>query len=82
MHRRGVVLGSTSAVVFLLPIAIILLVPLMRIGVHAMANVGGRYVSLDMLYAEPDLSATLLVKPESLYSRRGDRSVGERLEDR
>ena len=61
MHRRGVVLGSTSAVVFLLPIAIILLVPLMRIGVHAMANVGGRYVSLDMLYAEPDLSATLLV---------------------
>jgi hypothetical protein len=33
----------------------------MRIGVHAMANVGGRYVSLDMLYAEPDLSATLLV---------------------
>ena len=54
MHRRGVVLGPTRAVVFLLPIAIILLVPLMRIGVHAMANVGGRYVSLDMLYAEPE----------------------------
>jgi hypothetical protein len=36
-----------------LPIAIILLVPLMRIGVHAMANVGGRY-------AKPDLFATLL----------------------
>jgi hypothetical protein len=61
VHRRGIVLGPTCAVVFLLPIAIILLVPLMRIGVHAMANVGGRYVSLDMLYAEPDLSATLLV---------------------
>ena len=45
-----------------MPIAIlILLVLLMRIGVYAMANVGGRYVSLDMLYAEPDLSATLLV---------------------
>jgi hypothetical protein len=44
-----------------LPIAIILLVPLMRIGVHAMANVGGRYTPLDMLHAEPDLSATLLV---------------------
>ena len=62
MRRRGVVLGSTRAVVFLLPIAIpILLVPLMRIGVHAMANVGGKYASLDMLHAEPDLSATLLV---------------------
>ena len=32
----------------------------MRIGVHAMANVGGRYVSLDMLHAELDLSTTLL----------------------
>jgi hypothetical protein len=61
VHRRGVILGPTRAVVFLLPIIIILLVPLMRIGVHAMANVGGRYVSLDMLYAEPGLSATLLV---------------------
>jgi hypothetical protein len=62
VRRRGVVLGSTRAVVFLLPIAIpILLVPLMRIGVHAMANVGGKYASLDMLHAEPDLSATLLV---------------------
>ena len=61
MRRRGVVLGSTRAVVFLLPIAIpILLVPLMRIGVHAMANIGGRYVSLDMPHAEPDLSTTLL----------------------
>jgi hypothetical protein len=61
VHRRGVVLGPTRAVVFLLPIAIlILLVPVMRIGVHAMANVGGRYASLDMLHAEPDLSATLL----------------------
>ena len=61
MHRRGVVLGPTRAVVFPLPIAIlILLVPLMRIGVHAMANVGGRYASLDMPHAEPDLSATLL----------------------
>ena len=36
------------------PWILILLVPLMRIGVHAMANVGGRYVSLDMLYAEPE----------------------------
>jgi hypothetical protein len=37
VHRRGVVLGPTRAVVFLLPIAIlILLVSLMRIGVHAM----------------------------------------------
>ena len=62
MYRRGVVLGPTRAVVFLLPIAIlILLVSLMRIGVHAMANVGGRYASLDMPHAEPDLSATLLV---------------------
>jgi hypothetical protein len=61
VHRRGVILGPTRAVVFLLPIAIILLVPLMRIGVHAMANVGGRYTSLDMLYAEPDLFTTLLV---------------------
>jgi hypothetical protein len=61
VHRRGVVLGPTRAVVFLLPIAIlILLVSLMRIGVHAMANVGGRYASLDMPHAEPDLSATLL----------------------
>jgi hypothetical protein len=32
----------------------------MRIGVHAMANVGGRYTSLD-IDAEPDLSTTLLV---------------------
>jgi hypothetical protein len=61
VHRRGVILGPTRAVVFLLPIAIILLVPLMRIGVHAMANVGGRYASLNMLHAELDLSATLLV---------------------
>jgi hypothetical protein len=61
VHRCGVVLGLTRAVVFPLPIAIlILLVPLMRIGVHAMANVGGRYVSLDMQHAEPDLSTTLL----------------------
>ena len=72
MYRRGVILGPTRAVVFPLPIAIILLVPLMRIGVHAMANVGGRYTSLDMLHVEPD---------QGLYSRRGDRSVGERLED-
>jgi hypothetical protein len=56
-----VVLGPTRAVVFPLPIAIlILLVPPMRIGVYAMANVGGRYASLDMPHAEPDLSATLL----------------------
>ena len=68
VHRRGVILGPTRAVVFLLPIAIlILLVSLMRIGVHAMANVGGRYTSLDMLHVEPD---------QGLYSRRGDRSVG------
>jgi hypothetical protein len=33
----------------------------MRIDVHAMVNVGGRFASLDMLHAEPDLSATLLV---------------------
>jgi hypothetical protein len=33
----------------------------MQIDVHAMANVGGRFASLDMLHAEPDLSATLLV---------------------
>ena len=61
MHRRGVILGPTRAVVFPLPITIILLVLLMRISVYAMANVGGRYASLDMLHAEPDLSATLLV---------------------
>jgi hypothetical protein len=61
VHRCGVILGLTRAVVFPLPIAIILLVSLMWIGVHAMANVGGRYASLGMLHAEPDLSATLLV---------------------
>jgi hypothetical protein len=33
----------------------------MRINVYAMANVRGRYISLDMLYTEPDLSTTLLV---------------------
>ena len=60
MHRRGVILGPTRVIVFPLPIAIILLMPLMRIGVHAMANVGGRYASLDMLHAEPDLSTTLV----------------------
>jgi hypothetical protein len=60
VHRRGVILGQTHAVVFPLPIAIILLVPLMRIDVDAMANVGGRYASLDMLHTEPDLSATPL----------------------
>jgi hypothetical protein len=43
-----------------------------------MANVGGRYASLDILHAEPDLSATLLANLKA-YSRRGDRSVGERL---
>jgi hypothetical protein len=37
----------------------------MRIGVHAMANVGGRYASLDMLCVEPGLSATLLVNLEA-----------------
>jgi hypothetical protein len=72
VHRR---------LIFLLPIAIILLVPLMRIGVHAMANVGGRYISLDMLYAEPDLSATLLVNLKAYIAGGGDQSVGERLED-
>jgi hypothetical protein len=61
VHRCGIVLGPARTVVFPLPIAIILLVPLMRIGVHAMANVGGRYASLDILHAEPDLSTTLLV---------------------
>lgn len=62
MHRRSVILSPTSTVVFPLLIAIfILLVPLMRIRVYAMANVGGRYASLDMLHAEPDLPATLLV---------------------
>jgi hypothetical protein len=33
----------------------------MRIDVHAMTNVGGRFTSLDILHAEPDLSVTLLV---------------------
>jgi hypothetical protein len=60
VYRRGVVLGLTRAIVFLLPIVIILLVPLMRIGVYAIANVGGRYASLDMLYVKPDLFITLL----------------------
>jgi hypothetical protein len=53
----------------------------MRIGVHAMANVGGRNASLDMLHAEPDLSATLLVNLKVYTAGGGDRSVGERLED-
>jgi hypothetical protein len=62
VHRCGVVLNLTRDVVFPLPIAIlILLVPLMRIKVRAMANIGKRYVSLDMPHAEPDLSITLLV---------------------
>ena len=63
LHTRALVwwcTGPTRAVVFPLPIAIILLVPLMRIDVHTMANVGGRYALLDMLHAEPDLSAMLL----------------------
>jgi hypothetical protein len=43
-----------------LPIAIlVLLVRLMRIGVHAVVDVGGRNAWLDMPYAE-DLSATPL----------------------
>jgi hypothetical protein len=33
----------------------------MRIGVHAAVDVGGRNAWLDVPYAEPDLSATLLV---------------------
>jgi hypothetical protein len=65
MHRRGVVLDPTRAVaahVPPLPIAIlILLVRLMRIGVHAAVDVGGRNAWLDVPYAERDLSATLLV---------------------
>jgi hypothetical protein len=62
VHRRGIILGLTRAIVFLLPIVIlILLVSLMRIGVHTMANIGGRYASLDMPHAEPDLFTTLLV---------------------
>jgi hypothetical protein len=77
VHRRGVVLGPTHAVVFPLPIAIILLVLLMWSDVYAME---GRYASLDMLHAEPDLSATLLANLKA-YSRWGDRSVGECLED-
>ena len=65
MHRCGVVGPNPCCSLPIahcpLPIAIlIMLVPLMRIGVHAMANVGGRYVSLDMPHAEPDLSTTLL----------------------
>jgi hypothetical protein len=45
VHRRGVILGPTRAIVFPLPIAIlILLVLLIRIGVHTMVDVGGRYV--------------------------------------
>jgi hypothetical protein len=44
-----------------LPIAIlILLVRLMRIGVHAVVDVG-RNTWLDMSHAKPDLSATLLI---------------------
>jgi hypothetical protein len=59
VHRCGIILGPSRTVVFPLPIAIlILLVPLMRIGVCAMANIGGRYASLDMPHAEPDLSVT------------------------
>jgi hypothetical protein len=81
VHRRGVILGPTRAVVFLLPIIIILLVPLMRIGVHAMANVGGRYASLGILHAEPDLSATLLVNLEDYIAGRMIEASGERLED-
>jgi hypothetical protein len=43
--------------------------------------VGGRNAWLDMLHAEPDLSATLLAKPDGAGNRWRDRSVGERLED-
>ena len=38
----------------------------MRINVYAMANVRGRYASLDMLYTEPDLSTTLLVNQKKV----------------
>jgi hypothetical protein len=61
VHRRNVILSLISAIVFLLSIIIILLMPLMRIGVHIIANVGGRYTSLNMLYVKPGLSVTLLV---------------------
>ena len=81
MHRRGVILGPTRAVVFPLPIAIILLVPLMRIAIHAMANIGGRYASLDILHAEPDLSATLLVNLKDYIAGRMIEVSEERLED-
>jgi hypothetical protein len=57
---------STIVVVFPLPIAIILLVLLMWSDVYAMANIEGRYASLDMLHAEPDLSATLLANLKAL----------------
>jgi hypothetical protein len=63
MHRRGIILGPIRAVaahVSPLPIAIlILLVRLMRIGVHTIVDVGGRNAWLDMPHAE-DLSATPL----------------------
>jgi hypothetical protein len=60
MHRRDAVPGPTRTVaahVSPLPIAIfVLLVRLMRIGVHAVVDVGGRNAWLDMPHAE-DLSA-------------------------
>jgi hypothetical protein len=65
MHRRDVVLGPTRAVVAHVPqlpiVILILLVRLMRIGVHAVVDIGGRNAWLDMPHAEPDLSATLLI---------------------
>ena len=85
MHWHGVVLGPTRAVAALVsPLSaaiLILLVRLMRIGAHAVADVGGRNARLDVPHAKPDLSATLLANLDGPCSQRCDRSVGERLED-
>jgi hypothetical protein len=82
MYRRGVILGLTRVIVFLLPITIILLVPLMRIGIHAMANIRGRYASLDILYAKLDLFATLLVNLKDYIAGKMIKASGVRLKDK
>ena len=60
MHRRGVVLGPTRAVVFPLPIAIILLVPT-DADRRPCYGECQRKIYLVRLHAEPDLSTMLLI---------------------
>jgi hypothetical protein len=81
VYRRNIILGLTRAVVFLLFIIIILLMPLMRIDIHTIANIGGRYASLNILYIEPDLSATLLINLKNYIAGKMIETSEERLKN-